>query len=87
MALVKKLQTGGKVDNTAIAADLDNQLSSLNLKSKDERKVRDALGQLMGHLSKSEENKFTVDPVTKKYTVTGIGSEAFATGEGDIGSN
>lgn len=87
MALVKKLQTGGSVVDNSMENEINNQLSNLNLKSKDERKVRDALGQLMGHLSKSEENKFTVDPVTKKYTVTGSGSEAFSTDTGDLGTN
>lgn len=87
MALVKKFENGGGISPQSLENEINNQLSSLKLKSKDERKVRDALGQLMGHLSQSPENKFTVDPVTKKYTITGMGSEAFITDAENLDTN
>ena len=42
MSLVKKLQSGGTVDPNALNIELDNQISQFQLRSKDERRGRDA---------------------------------------------
>jgi len=78
MALaIKKLLPGGTVDNTALNAELDKELGSFQLKSKDERKVREALGQFRDYFSLPDGKSFSVDPVTQKYTITGANNEAF----------
>ena len=78
MALVKKLQIGGQADNNTLNNELDTQLQSFNLKSKDERKVRDALVKFRDYFKDSNGKSFEVDPLSQKYTVSGAGSEPFS---------
>lgn len=86
MSLVKKLQPGGTVDNNALDSALNNELATFNLKSKDERKVRDALVQLRDFAA-SKGNTFSADELAKKYTVSGEGSEKFQGSPDEIRSN
>ena len=51
MSLVKKLQSGGTVDPNALNIELDNQISQFQLRSKDERRVRDALGKFRDYMA------------------------------------
>jgi hypothetical protein len=85
MALVKKLDTGGSLD--ILNDELGRELGSYNLKSKDERKVRDALLQYRDYFASPEGKSLTVDSLANKYTVTGVGSEKFAGSPDDIKSN
>ena len=77
MALMKKLQTGGTIDNDLLNEQINKEISGYKLKSKDERKVRDALVQLRDYMSTSEGKSFSVDSVNKTYKITGPGSEKF----------
>ncbi len=77
MALVKKLQVGGQVDENTLNNELNTQLESFNLKGKDERKVRDALVKFRDYFKDSKGKSFSVDPLSQKYTVSGPGSESF----------
>lgn len=86
MSLVKKLQSGGTVDPNALNIELDNQISQFQLRSKDERRVRDALGKFRDYMSTGDKS-LTVDPVTKQYTLTGQGSEAFQGSPDEIERN
>lgn len=85
MALVKKLQPGGSMD--LLNDELGKELSSYNLRSKDERRVRDALVQMRDYLATSGENSFSADPLANKYTITGVGSEKFAGSPDEIKAN
>ena len=85
MALVKKLQSGGSP--TSLNDELIKELGSYNLKSKDERKVREALAQMRDYLATPEGKSFTADPLTQKYTVTGPQSEKFTGSPDEIRSN
>lgn len=86
MSLVKKLQSGGSVDNDALNLALNNELATFNLKSKDERKVRDALVQLRDFAAQKG-NTFSADELAKKYTVSGEGSEKFQGSPDEIRAN
>ena len=86
MSLVKKLQSGGTVDPNALNIELDNQISQFQLRSKDERRVRDALGKFRDCMATGDKS-LTVDPVTKQYTLTGQGSEAFQGSPDEIERN
>ena len=86
MSLVKKLQTGGSIDNTALNTALGNELSTYNLRSKDERKVRDALVKLRDYVG-TDPNKFSIDTLANKYKVTGAGSEPFEGTHDEIKQN
>jgi hypothetical protein len=85
MALVKKLQPGGSLD--LLNDELSKELGSYNLRSKDERKVRDALVQYRDYFASPEGKSLSIDPVANQYTVTGIGSEKFAGSTDEIRSN
>lgn len=87
MAQVKKLNLGGSIDPTLLNDELNKELSQLKLRSKDERKLRDALIQMRDYLAPSGGGTFTHDPVSNKYTITGQGSEIFAGSPDDITSN
>ena len=52
MALVKKLQKGATIDNS-FDEELDRQVGNFRLKSKDERKVREALVQFRDYFINS----------------------------------
>ena len=78
MALVKKLQPGGTIDQNAVREKAGKYLEELNLSSKDARKAVAAFDKLSAHLSTPEGGKsFSVDPLTNTYKITGPGSEAF----------
>ena len=85
MALVKKLQSGGGVDKS-FDEELDRQVGNFKLKSKDERKVRDALVKMREYLGEKDATgrSFSVDPVSQTYTISGEGSEKFAGSPDDI---
>ena len=85
MALVKKLQSGGAVD-TSFDEELNRQVGNFKLKSKDERKVRDALVKMRGYLGEKDATgrSFSVDPLSQTYTISGEGSEKFAGSPDDI---
>jgi hypothetical protein len=85
MALVKKLQPGGTVGS--LDDELNKELSQYNLKSKDERKVRDALVQFRDYFATPEGKSFAADELAKKYTVTGQGSEKFAGSPDEVRAN
>lgn len=85
MSLVKKLQSGGSATTTLNDA-LNKELASYNLKSKDERKVRDALVKLRDFTS-VENNSFTADSLAKTYTISGQGSEKFSGSPDEVRSN
>ena len=87
MAFVKKLQTGGTIDNDALNKELSKQLESSNLRGKDQKKVQDALVQFRDYLGAGGDKSFSVDELTHKYTVKGQGSEALAGATGDVESN
>ena len=87
MSLVKKLQTGGAVDPNSLNTELDNQISQFQLKSKDERKVRDALGKFRDYMATGADKSLTVDPVTQQYKISGQGSEAFQGSPDEIERN
>ena len=76
MALVKKLESGGQVDPNLLNIELDKELGQYNLKTKDERKVREALVRLRD-FGNTQGNTFTADTLSKKYTVTGQGGDKF----------
>lgn len=86
MSLVKKLQPGGSIDNTLLNEELNNELSTYNLKSKDERKVRDALVKLRDYAA-TNGNSFSIDALANKYTISGVGSEKFQGSPDEIKSN
>lgn len=75
MALVKKLDAGGSMD--LLDEALNSELGTYNLKSKDERRVRDALVKFRDYMATPEGKSFSVDPVANTYTVTGEGSQKF----------
>ena len=85
MALVKKLQKGATIDNS-FDEELDRQVGNFRLKSKDERKVRDALVKLRGYLGEKDATgrSFSVDSTAQTYTISGEGSEKFAGSPDDI---
>ena len=86
MSLVKKLQSGGQISPDLLNQELENQLSQLQLKTKDERAVRNAVAQIRDYMAVPDGKSFTVDPVTQTYQITGPGSEAFA-GSPDVKRN
>ena len=86
MSLVKKLKPGGQISPDLLNQELENQLSQLQLKTKDERAVRNAVAQIRDYMSVPDGKSFTVDPVTQTYNITGPGSEAFA-GSADVKRN
>ena len=86
MSLVKKLQTGGQISPDLLNQELENQLSQLQLKTKDERAVRNAVAQIRDYMAVPDGKSFTVDPVTQTYKITGPGSEALA-GSSDVKRN
>lgn len=75
MALMKKLAPGGTIDSLNEA--LNQEFANYNLKGEDEQKVRNALGQLRDYMAAPDGKSFSIDPVTKTYSVTGTGSEKF----------
>ena len=77
MALVKKLDSGGSIDYNLLDEELNSQIGSFNLKSKDERKVRNALAQFRNYMTNPQGKSFSVDQLTKQYSITGEGSEKF----------
>lgn len=80
------MQPGGTVDKDALDSYVNEEIASYNLKGKDERRVRDELRRLMNFVG-TEGNTFSVDPVTQKYTITGVGSEKFTGSPDEIKSN
>lgn len=86
MALVKKLNPGGTIDYTKLATDADELISSLNVKGKDQRKVREELAKMVGFIQK-EGNSFTLNPISKQYTFTGQGADQFTGSTEDIDTN
>lgn len=86
MALVKKLEPGGTVDPNLLNDALNEELGSYNLRSKDERKVRDALTRLRD-FSATSGNSFTSDPVAQKFIISGQGSDKFVGSPDDVKSN
>lgn len=85
MALVKKLQPGGSLGS--LDEELNKELGQYNLKSKDERKVRDALVKFRDYFATPEGKSFTADPLANKYTISGQGSEKFSGSPDEIRSN
>lgn len=83
MALVKKLQAGGNIDPNALNEALNAELGTYNLKSKDERKVRDALVKIRD-FSATPGNSFTADQVAQKFIITGPGSNQFQGSPDDV---
>lgn len=86
MSLVKKLQTGGTIDKEALDNAIVAELGKYNLRSKDERVVRDSLVKLRDYLTNPDGKSFSADPVSNSYTVSGIGSEQFKGSSDDIKS-
>lgn len=72
---MKKLAPGGTIDSLNEA--LNQEFANYNLKGEDEQKVRNALGQLRDYMAVPDGKSFSIDPVTKTYSVTGTGSEKF----------
>ena len=72
MALVKKLQPGGTIDQNALREEAGKYIEGLNLSNKEKRKVISAYDKLASH-----SDLFSVDPLSKTYTVTGPGAEEF----------
>ena len=87
MALMKKLQPGGTIDAATFDKQLDEELRKFNLKSKDERKVRDALVSLRDHMSTTKKKKFSMDRVAQRYTISGEGAEKFTGSPDEVRSN
>jgi hypothetical protein len=88
MALIKKLQAGNKIDRNALDEELNKQLGSFQLRSKDERKVRDALTKFRDYFATPEEGKeFKTDDVAQTYTVTGPNNTQFKGSADEIHSN
>lgn len=87
MALMKKLQPGGTVDSNTLADQINSEISKFNFKSKDERRVREALSSILDYRSNPEGKTFSVDRVTQKYTVTGEGAEKFTGSSDEVRSN
>ena len=85
MALIKKLESGGAVDKS-FDEELDRQVGNFKLKSKDERKVRDALVKMRDFLGEKDATgrSFSVDSTAQTYTISGEGSEKFAGSPDDI---
>ncbi|MGV8961997.1 MAG: hypothetical protein ACOH2V_01270 [Candidatus Saccharimonadaceae bacterium] len=87
MSLVKKFKApSGPIDNTVLNDALNTKLSTFNLKSKDERKVRDALVKIRDHVA-IQGNAFSTDQLAKKYTVTGPDSQKFEGSSDEVISN
>ena len=88
MALVKKLQKGATIDNS-FDEELDRQVGNFRLKSKDERKVRQALVQMKDYLddSNAKDRSFSTNIVGQTYTISGEGSEKFAGSPDEVGKN
>ena len=84
---MKKLQPGGTIDAATFDKQLDEELRKFNLKSKDERKVRDALVSLRDHMSTPEGKKFSMDRVAQRYTISGEGAEKFTGSPDEVRSN
>lgn len=87
MALVKILQKGNKIDKDALNAELDKQISLYQLKGEDEQKVRGALAKFRDYFASPEGKSFSVDPLTKKYTVTGPNNQQFEGSPDEIHRN
>lgn len=87
MSLVRKLHPGGSINQDALNTALNNEISSYNLKSKDERKVREALVNMRDYLKDSSGKSFTIDPVGQTFKITGQGSEKFTGSPDEIKSN
>ena len=86
MALVKKLQSGGSVNNPEILdSELEKAIGIYGLKSKDERKVRDALVKMRDYFKTDPEGKsLSVDSLSKTYTVSGPESNKFTGSADDV---
>lgn len=76
MSLVKKLLPGGSIDNESLNNELSSELATYKLPSKKERLVRDKLVELRDYFAQ-EGNTFSIDPLAKKYTISGTGSEKY----------
>lgn len=88
MALIKKLAAGNTIDRNTLNAELDKQISAFRMKSKDERRVRDALSKFRDSFDGSDPSKaFAVDDLTKTYTVTGVDSGQFQGSADEIKSH
>jgi hypothetical protein len=91
MALVKKLEPGGPVNNNGLNINvLNDQINKVfpqyNLSSKDEENVRAKVAQLRD-ADLSGNITFAGDPVTRKYTISGPGSEVFTGSPTEIHAN
>ena len=86
MALVKILQNGGKpIDQNILNTELDKTIGTFGLKRRDERKVRDALTKLRDYFANDPDGKsISIDPVAKKYTISGPDSNKFEGSADDI---
>lgn len=87
MALMKKFNSGGSVDADLLDQQMNSSLKKFNLKSKDERKVRDALMKLSGYMNDPEGKSFSVSQTDRKYTVSGEGAEQFTGSADEVRSN
>lgn len=74
---MRKFEPGGSLDMDALNNQLNLEISKFKFKGKDEQRVREAVASLRDHISSSDDNIFTADRVSKKYTVSGEGSEKF----------
>jgi hypothetical protein len=85
MSQVRKLQLGGSSTSDLDKA-LNEELALYKLKGTDERLVRDALARLRDH-SQANPDSFKIDPVAKRYTVSGSDDQAFEGSPDDVRSN
>lgn len=84
---MKKFNSGGSVDADLLDQQMNSSLKKFNLKSKDERKVRDALMKLSGYMNDPEGKSFSVSQTDRKYTVSGEGAEQFTGSADEVRSN
>jgi len=86
MSLVKKLNPGGTIDKDALDNAIVSELSKYNLRSKDEKLVRESLVKLRDYMADPNGKSFSVDPVSNTYTISGAGSGQFKGSSDDIKS-
>jgi len=85
MSQVRKLELGGSTTSDLDKA-LNEELALYKLKGTDERLVRDALARSRDH-SQANPDSFKIDPVAKRYTVSGSDDRAFEGSPDDVRSN
>jgi hypothetical protein len=85
MSQVKKFQNpSGAINKDLLNEALELELSSYNLRGKDERRVREALVSLR---DLPEGTSFSSDQLAKTYSVTGPNAEKYKGSPDDIKSN